>query len=139
MLPCLLVVRGMSLWKGIPLEREEVTDSQLSCLHAKICQHMSRSPFVDMGVWGPYGERIARTMKFIAQLRRDGQWKPAEAPGATSLRAWNESWRIFRTACLMLEVASSAVLDRYAAEFRARVQEHPNAWHLAREVAKKTI
>ena len=81
-----------------------------------------------MGVWGPYGERIARTMKFIAQPRRDGQWKPAEAPGATSLRAWNESWRVFRTACLMLEVASSAVLDRYAAEFRARVQEHPNAW-----------
>ena len=112
-----------------PLEKEEITDAQLSCLQAKVCQ--SQAPFVDMGVWGPYGDRLARAMKFTSQVLKDGQWRAVELPGATNLASWQESWRIFRTGCLMLDIASSAVLDRYAAEFRSRVSEHPNCWHLA--------
>ena len=112
-----------------PLEREEVTDAQLSCLKAKVsCE---AAPFVDMGVWGPYGERLARQMKFTSQVLKDGQWKSVEIPGASSIEKWEESWRIFRTACIMLNIAAAAVIDRYASEFRQRVAEYPNAWHLA--------
>ena len=112
-----------------PLEREEVTDAQLSCLHAKVVH--GQAPFVDMGVWGPYGERLARQMKFTSQVLKDGQWKTVELPGASSIASWEESWRIFRTAAIMLSVASPSVLDRYAAEFRSRVHEYPDCWHLA--------
>ena len=48
-----------------PLEKEENTDGQLSCLQAKIPQ--SQAPFVDMGVWGPCGDRLARAMKFTVR------------------------------------------------------------------------
>lgn len=37
----------------------------------------------------------------------------------------------FRTGCLMLEIATAASLDRYVAEFRTRVMQHPGAWFLA--------
>ena len=49
-----------------PTEKEEVTDAQLTCLRAKLEHGMS--PFVDMGVWGAYGDRLARAMKFTSQL-----------------------------------------------------------------------
>ena len=54
-----------------------------------------------------------------------------ELPGASSITAWEESWRIFRTAAIMLNLASSAVLDRYASEFKQRVAEYPDCWHIA--------
>jgi hypothetical protein len=112
-----------------PIEREEVTDSQLSCLRGKLAT--GAPPFVDMGVWGPYGERLARAMKFVSQEIKDGKWHIVELPGAASLDAWEEAWRIFRTAAIMLNVATAAVLDRYGSEFKMRVQENPHAWHLA--------
>ena len=112
-----------------PLDREEVTDAQLTCLFHKV--QGGQTPFVDMAVWGPHGERIARAMKFVSQQWRDGQWKAVELPGASSLDAWEESWRIFRTAAIMTQLASAATLDRYAAEFRTRVLQHPEVWHLA--------
>lgn len=112
-----------------PLEKEEVTDAQISALHAKI--NHGQAPFVDMGVWGPYGERLARQMKFTSQVLKDGQWRSVELPGASSFIAWEEAWRIFRTAAIMLGLASPCVLDRYAAEFKARVLEYPDCWHLA--------
>ena len=112
-----------------PLEKEEVTDAQLSCLHYKL--QSGQTPFIDMGVWGPHGDRIARAMRFVSQQWRDGQWKAVELPGATNLDAWEESWRIFWTGALMLQMATAATLDRYAAEFRARVLQHPDVWHLA--------
>ena len=84
-----------------------------------------------MGVWGLYGDRIARAMKFTAQALKDGEWKAVELPGAANILAWEESWRIFRTACIMLNIATAAVLDRYSAEFRTRVLEYPDVWHLA--------
>ena len=112
-----------------PLEKEEVTDAQLSCLYYKV--HNVQAPFVDMAVWGPHGERLARAMKFVSQQWRDGEWKAVELPGAMSLDAWEEAWQIFRTAALMTQVATAATLDRYAAEFRSRVLQHPDVWHLA--------
>ena len=112
-----------------PIEKEDVTDAQISALESKISHGMS--PFVDMGVWGPYGERLARQMKFTSQVLKDGQWKAVELPGASSFSAWEEAWRIFRTAAIMLGVASPSVLDRYASEFKVRVNEYPDCWHLA--------
>ena len=112
-----------------PLEREEVTDAQISALHAKVEQGLA--PFVDMGVWGAFGERLARQMKFTSQVLKDGQWKAVELPGASSLLSWEDSWRIFRTTAIMIGLASTAVLDRYASEFKQRCQEYPDCWHLA--------
>ena len=98
-------------------------------MHAKVIHGLA--PFVDMGVWGPYGERLARQMKFTSQVLKDGQWKSIELPGASNFTVWEEAWRIFRTAAIMLCLASPSVLERYASEFKSRVREYPESWHLA--------
>ena len=112
-----------------PLEQEEITDSQLTCLFAKV--QAQQAPFTDMGVFGPYGDRMARAMKFVSQQWKDGQWRAVELPGATDLDQWEQSWKIFRTGCIMLGIATAAVLDRYSSEFKQRVTDHPGVWHLA--------
>ena len=112
-----------------PLEREDPTDSQISCLKAKLDAGMT--PFIDMGVWGPFGDRLARQMRFTAHQWNNGSWKAVELPGATSLDSWEESWRILRSTSIMLEVVSAATLDKYASEFRTRVAQHPDVWFLA--------
>ena len=61
---------------GAPTEKEEVTDAQLTRPWAKIEHGMS--PFVDMGVWGAYGDRLAGAMKLTSQQWKDGQWKSVE-------------------------------------------------------------
>ena len=38
------------------LEKEEVTDAQISCLKAKL--ELGQAPFADMGVWGACGGRM---------------------------------------------------------------------------------
>ena len=115
-----------------PLEVEEVTDAQLSALHGKISL-LGMAPFVDMGVGGPYGDRIARTMKFTSRHLdpHTGTWTSTEIPGARTLEDWNAAWRVFRTAMIMLGGAPAAVLDRYAAEFNRRALEYPDCWGLA--------
>ena len=110
----------------LPQEKEEVTDAHISCLHAKL--NMGIVPFVDMGVWGPFGERLARRMRFTSQVLKDGQWKPIELPGASSVKTWEAAWRICRTESIMVGLASTAVLDRYSAEFGQKVQEYPECW-----------
>ncbi|CAK9077785.1 unnamed protein product [Durusdinium trenchii] len=72
------------------------------------------------GSVGDHTDRIAHAMRFVSQQWRDGQWKAVELPGAANLDAWEESWRIFRTGALMLQLATAATLDRYASEFRTR-------------------
>ena len=78
-----------------PIEKEEITDAQLSALAAKVQRQMA--PFTDTSVFGPYGDRLARHMKFTSHMWKDGAWKALEIPGGTNLGAWEESWRIFRT------------------------------------------
>ena len=88
-----------------PMENEEVTDAQLSALHAKVFT-LGQAPFVDMGVWGPYGDRLARAMKFVSQQPDGaGGFRAVEMAGASNLTAWNSAWRIFRTAAIMLNIA----------------------------------
>ena len=63
---------------GAPTEKEEVTDAQLTCLWAKIEHGMS--PFVDMGVWRAYGDRLARAMKFTSQQCKEGHLEISRNP-----------------------------------------------------------
>ena len=114
-----------------PMDEEEITDTQLAALHVKL-YILKIPPFVDMGVWGPHGDRIARAMKFVAMIADGrGGMTTRELPGARSLAEWNTSWRCFRTGMVMLSACPAAVLDRYAAVFNARANEYPGHWGLA--------
>jgi hypothetical protein len=112
-----------------PLDTEEVTDAQLSALARVI--DAGGSPFTDFGVWGPFGNRIAKQVRFTHNfLDGTGQWRAKELAGPDCIEAWERCWRVYRTAAIMLQLATPAVLDQYAAKFRHRVVKYPWTWSL---------
>ena len=70
-------------------------------------------------------------MRFVSHfLDSSGSWRTKEIPGPDSLVSWEACWRVFRTAAIMCDLAAPAVLDRYAATFRARVDRFQDSWPL---------
>jgi hypothetical protein len=121
--------RFITAFGDSPLPRMEVTDSQLTALQFKLTS--GQPPYADFGVWGPYGARIERRLKFVSYaLTPSGAWRTLEIPGADCLDTWRDCWAVFKTAAVMLDVARPATLDLYAASFEDRCRRYPKAWHL---------
>ena len=109
-----------------PLDSFEVTNAQLTALQAVISQGMA--PYTDFGVWGPHGNRLARKQKFTnMHLDTSGKWHSSELSGPSNLEAWRASWAVFRTACIMLKIATPATLGRYESRFRRALPEIPTS------------
>ena len=113
-----------------PLDSVEVTNSQLTALHTVVSQGMA--PYADYGVWGPHGNRLARKQKFTnMHLDTGGKWHSSELSGPPNLEAWRASWAVFRTASIMLGIATPATLNRYESRFVERCHRYPRAWFIA--------
>ena len=99
-----------------PLDNVDVTNAQLTALKAIVGQGMAS--YVDFGVWGPHGNRLARRQKFTnMHLDTGGRWNSQELVGPPNLDAWRSSWSVFTSAAFMMDVASPAVLNRYEQRF----------------------
>ena len=121
--------RFRSLEGEDPMKAEDVTDDQLSVLAA--ITKAGVTPYADFGVWKPFGQRAAKNLKFTSHfLDHTGAWRCKEIPGPDSFASWEACWRVFRTAAIMCDIAAPAVLDRYAAKFRERVDRFSDAWYL---------
>ena len=121
--------RYRSLEGEDPMKSEEVTDDQMSVL----CEltKVGIAPFADFGVWKPFGQRHAKTLKFTSHfLDHTGAWRCKEIPGPDCFATWEACWRVFRKAAIMCDIAAPAVLDRYASRFKKRVDRFSDAWHL---------
>ncbi len=117
------------VYRDVPLESVEVTDVQLSAL--KYVVDVGLTPYVDFGVWGPYGARTERKMKFTAHyLDSEGRWHTAEVPGPDCIESWRKCWECFATAAVMLNLATPATLLRYISRFQERCERYSRCWHL---------
>ena len=113
-----------------PLDNVEVTNAQLTALKAVVGQGLP--PYTDFGVWGPYGNRLARKQKFTNMfLDTSGKWHSQELAGPANLDSWRSSWAVFASAAIMLDIATPAVLSRYESRFVERCHRYPMAWYLA--------
>ena len=56
---------------GTPLQHEEPTAEQLGALADRLSK--DTAPYTDMGLWGPYGRRQAKILKFQAQIWVGGE------------------------------------------------------------------
>ena len=88
------------------------TTDQLSALKHKLGQ--GRAPYVDLALFGPFGDRIGKSMKFAAQVFVDGALRTKQVSPPSSYEAWVGSWDVFRSAMIMLGAATPASLDKYA-------------------------
>ena len=80
-----------------PLEQCNFTDAQLPALSQRVAG--GGVPYADFAVWGPYGSRIEKRMKFRSSfLDAGGEWKSIEVPGPSSFGVWEECWSVFEAA-----------------------------------------
>ncbi|CAK0898756.1 unnamed protein product [Prorocentrum cordatum] len=113
-----------------PVPEDTPSIQQLTALHHRVYA-MRSTPYADFGVWGPFGRKAYRNMQFRAWfLLPGGGWLAKELPGPANYDQWLMSWRVFATACIMLEIASRAALDAYQRHVERLATQWPDAWHL---------
>ena len=87
------------------------------------------APYVDFSIFGPYGDRIRKRLRFTAQrMQPDGSWAAEEVFGPGSYDKWEESWMVFKTGCVMLGFADPTTLDNYKDKVRLYNQQFPGQW-----------
>eukprot|EP00971_Amphidinium_carterae_P331309 6464798-Amphidinium_carterae.1 len=94
------------LMRAAPLPEEEPSTDQLVALHHRVwIAHAT--PYVDFGIWGPFQRKTLRASKFRSwSVGPQGTYICKELPGPENYDQWLSSWRVFATACLMLNSAA---------------------------------
>lgn len=89
-------------------------------------------PFADYCIFGKHGKRMLAKLLYVAFIALpDGTRQRRELPGPPSYSAWCASWRVFRATLLLLDVASTDVLDQYADHVRDLVELYgEDVWFL---------
>jgi len=111
---------------GPPAEDARPTSEQISALNARL--KAGKSPFVDFAVWGAFGRRAAKLLKFTTQVFVEGSLQTRLLRGPGSFEAWRAAWRVLRSCLIMLEAASPAALDAYEEGIRQLTVLFPGSW-----------
>ena len=74
-----------------PIEEEEPTEIQVKALDVRI--KLGRTPYVDFGIWGPYGRKLMRSLKFRNWVPvGDGSFISKELPGPGNYMSYLAIW-----------------------------------------------
>ncbi|CAK0842289.1 unnamed protein product, partial [Prorocentrum cordatum] len=89
---------------------EDVTGDQLAALEHRI--QTGACPCPDFGVWRPYGQRFARTLKLVVHhITPAGDYRPYEVPGPPTFAEWLPAFRVFSVGMRALGAATTARLQ----------------------------
>ena len=95
-----------------PSEDIEPTLEQVSAVHQIITADLV--PFADFALVDPHGKRLLHKLTSLNRtLTPDGSWQPKQPPGLLSFEHWWASFRVYRTALLLLDVPPPQILDNY--------------------------
>ena len=109
-----------------PDPEERPSNDQLSALRTKICT--GEPPCVDFAIFGPHGKRLQKAKRQKAMIWCDGHFVTRNLEGPVSVDDWVRSWRVFRTAMIMLEGASVGTLDAYEKGVVGLAAMYPTCW-----------
>lgn len=120
----------ISVMGAAPEESEEPTGAQLAALHKRVYINM-KAPYTDFAIWTPFGQRMSKVHKArIYTPLGDGSYLYKDLPGPASFQAWTSSWKVFKTACLMLNIVNLAALEAYYRTIERMVIQYPKCWGL---------
>jgi hypothetical protein len=90
----------------------EPTSDQLAALAQLLAS--DTVPYADFAIWGPHGRRLLAKLMYVAFVHApDGSWQRRELPGPPDFDHWWASWRVLRTAFLLLGADIRALNARY--------------------------
>ena len=113
---------------GLPLEQEEPSTEQVSALLRRVSS--GSPPYADFSIWVPYGKKAFRAQKYRAYLPVMGGYISKELPGPGTYEQWRASFRVYRTALLMLDILTMSTCVAYEALVEKLNRLYPGAWHL---------
>ena len=118
------------LMGSMPDESEEPSAGQLAGLAKRM--DGGGPPYVDFAVFLPYGRRSEKSHKFRTYVPLgNGEIQVIkEQPGPPNYQAWLACWRVFKCACIMLDILNLAALARYETAIEKMVRQWPAAWGL---------
>ena len=113
-----------------PAEDVEPSVEQISALAQVVASDLT--PYADFSLWGPFGKRMVGKLSFQAwNFQPDGTWHRKELPGPPSFEHWWSSFRVLRTAILLLDLAPPEHLDNYGEMVRTFANQYgPQSWYL---------
>ena len=92
------------------------------------------STYADFSVWVPYGKKALRTARFRSYVATLEGFVPKELAGPTNFEMWQASFRVYRTAMVMLNITPLAHLNAYETHIEKMVRFYPGCWHLIVQV-----
>eukprot|EP00438_Fugacium_kawagutii_P018420 Skav227177 [mRNA] locus=scaffold1396:139548:146739:+ [translate_table: standard] len=120
----------LAVMGSMPEESEEPSPNQLAGLAKRVFKD-DLAPYTDFAVFGPYERKLSRSHKCrIFTPLGDGSFLQRELPGPPTYQSWVASWRVYKTACLMLGVLSISALEIYARTIEKLNTQWPSCWGL---------
>lgn len=120
----------VSVMGNLPLEEEEPSEAQLAALHKRAFV-LKGTPYCDFAIWTPFSRKNLKLQKFRMYVPLgDGSYLMKELPGPQNFQQWSSSWRVFRTAAVLLGISTLAVLLQYEKTFERLVIQWPRCWGL---------
>eukprot|EP00971_Amphidinium_carterae_P061329 1214396-Amphidinium_carterae.1 len=124
--------RYRNLFGGFPPPDQEVSDEQLSALHALL--ESGQAPYVDFSVWVPHSQRLLKKIKLQGMhFTGTGELRQVELSGPLSYELWGKSYLCLRTALIMLDVVTLGKLDAYATLIRQYSARYSSCWSVVVE------
>ena len=83
-----------------PPEEEELGTAQVKGFDIRVRD--GRTPYVDMGIWGPFHRKILKAIKYRTWIPVvDGRYIQKEVPGPANFDQYTAIWKVFVVAALM--------------------------------------
>jgi hypothetical protein len=103
---------------GAPMDAAEPTHEQISAVSQIL--EMPPAPYVDLGLFGPFGKRLLARLVFAALvLGTDGAWSRKEISGPGDFQTWWTAWKVLSTTFVLLDQIDREKLDAYAEHIRS--------------------
>lgn len=114
---------------GLPEESEDPSIEQLSALTRRVA--LKQGIYVDFAVWVPYSRKHMKAAKYQTfLLQDDGTFLSKMVAGPSCFRHWQASFRVLRSALLMLDLVNLSNLVAWEAWVERLNFLHPSCWHL---------
>ena len=119
----------IALMGGLPEESEDPSIEQLSALSRRVA--LKQGIYVDFAVWVPYSRKHMRAAKYQSfLLQDDGTFLSKMVAGPSCFRHWQASFRVLRSALLMLDLVNLSNLVAWESWVEKLNFLHPSCWHL---------
>ena len=97
----------INLTGGLPLEQEEPSLEQVAALQKRLAAGFG--PYADFSVFLPYGRKAHRSQKYRTYIPTQEGYLVREIPGPSNFDQWRASYRVYRTALMMLNTLTMAI------------------------------